>query len=126
MATDTGPTELSTTRELLHIADPADWADAQAAGSYDRSTRGASLGEVGFVHCSYAHQVERVAAAVYGDWDGELVLLHVDPDRLGVEVVEENLEGGDEPFPHVYGPILVEAVTAVSPLARVDGAWRLP
>lgn len=111
--------------ELLHLADPEDWAEARRAGSYDRSTRGASLGEVGFVHCSYAEQVERVAANVYGDWDGELVVLRIDPDELGVEVVEENLEGGDELFPHVYGPIPVEAVTAVEPVRRVDGAWRL-
>lgn len=111
--------------ELLHLTDPSDWAEAQRAGSYDRSTRGASLGEVGYVHCSYADQVERVAAHVYDDWDGELVVLRIDPEQLGVEVVEENLEGGDEMFPHVYGPIPVEAVTSVEPVRRVAGAWRL-
>ena len=111
--------------ELLHLADPAEWAEARQAGSYDRSTRGASLGEVGYVHCSYAHQVETVAAAVYADWTGELVVLRIDPSLLGVEVVEENLEGGDELFPHVYAPIPVEAVIAVEPVRRVDGAWRL-
>lgn len=112
--------------ELLHLADPAEWAEARRAGSYDRSTRGASLGEVGFVHCSYAHQVERVAAAVYGDWTGPLLVLRIDPDLLGVEVVEENLEGGDELFPHVYAPVPVEAVTAAEEMVRADGAWRLP
>ncbi len=112
--------------ELLHLTDPESWAQALRAGSYDRSTRGASLGEVGFIHCSYAHQVEGVAAAVYGDWPGELVVLRIDPDLLGVQVVEENLEGGDEPFPHVYAPIPVEAVTSVDAVRRVDGAWRLP
>ena len=111
--------------DLLHLADPAEWAEAQRTGSYDRSTRGVSLAEVGFVHCSYAHQVERVAGAVYGDWPGELVVLHVDPSLLGVEVVEENLEGGGELFPHVYAPIPVEAVTVVQELRRVDGTWRL-
>jgi uncharacterized protein (DUF952 family) len=123
MAKDTGT---PTTDELLHLADPADWVAAQAAGTYDRSTRGASLGEVGYVHCSYAHQVERVASFVFDDWDGDLVVLRIDPDLLGVHVVEENLEGGDELFPHVYGPIPVDAVTAVEPMRRVDGAWRLP
>lgn len=112
--------------ELLHLTDPGSWAEAQRAGSYDRSTRGASLGEVGYVHCSYRDQVERVASVVYGDWTGELVVLRIDPDLLGVEVVEENHEGGDELFPHVYAPIPVEAVTSVEPVVRVDGAWRLP
>lgn len=112
--------------ELLHLADPADWDEAVRAGSYDRSTRGASLAEVGYVHCSYAHQVERVASAVYADWEGDLVVLRIDPELLGVEVVEENLEGGDELFPHVYAPVPVDAVTSVDPLRRVDGVWRLP
>jgi len=112
--------------ELLHLTDPARWAEAEAAGSYDRSTRGVSLAEVGYVHCSYAHQVERVAAAVYADWTGDLVVLRIDPDLLGVRVVEENLEGGEELFPHVYAPIPVEAVTAVDAVLRVDGVWRLP
>ena len=111
--------------ELFHVTDPDSWAEARRAGSYDRSTRGASLGEVGFVHCSYAHQVERVASAVYADWTGELVVLRIDPALLGVEVLPENLEGGDELFPHVYAPVPVEAVTAVEPMQRVDGAWRL-
>ena len=57
---------------------------------------------------------------------GMNALLRIDPDLLGVEVVEENLEGGDEPFPHVYAPIPVEAVTAVEPVRRVHGVWRLP
>ncbi len=112
--------------DLLHLADPVEWAEAQRAGSYDRSTRGASLGEVGYVHCAYAGQVERVASSFYADWTGELLLLRIDPDRLGVRVVEENLEGGTELFPHVYGPVPVDAVTSVEPMRRVDGAWRLP
>ncbi|MFC3689009.1 DUF952 domain-containing protein [Aquipuribacter hungaricus] len=112
--------------DLLHLTDPADWAEARTAGSYDRSTRGASLAEVGYVHCSWAHQVEQVAAAVYGDWTGELVVLRIDPDLLGVEVVEEDLEGTGQAFPHVYAPVPVEAVTAVEALRRVDGEWRLP
>ena len=112
--------------ELLHLADPADWAEAQRAGSYDRSTRGATLAEVGYVHCSYAHQVESVAAHVYGDWEGPLLLLRIDPEQVGIEVVEENLEGGDELFPHLYGPVEVSAVLSAEPMRRVDGVWRLP
>lgn len=112
--------------ELLHLADPADWAEALQMGSYDRSTRGASLAEVGYVHCSYADQVESVAATVYGDWPGELLLLRIDPEQIGVTVREENLEGGDELYPHVYGPIEVSAVVSAEPMARPGGVWRLP
>ena len=121
---------MSTTRpQLLHLALADEWAQALPVGSYDRSTRGMSLGEVGFVHCSYPHQVEAVAARFYDDLlddrDVILLVLHLDPERLDVNVVEEDLEGAGELFPHVYGPIPVEAVVRTEPMVRVDGAWRL-
>ncbi len=89
-----------------------------------------SLGEVGFVHCAYPHQVEAVAARFYRDLlddpDSVLLVLHLDPERLDVNVVQEDLEGSGELFPHVYGPIPVDAVVRAEPMARVDGAWHLP
>jgi uncharacterized protein (DUF952 family) len=46
-----------------------------------------------------------------------LVLLEIDLDRVGVEVRWENLEGGTEPFPHLYGPLPVAAVRSVQTLS---------
>ena len=103
--------------ELWHIAERADWTVAEQAGAYDRSTRGLSLAEAGFVHCSYPDQAAGVAAAFYADAD-DLVLLRIDPDRLPAEV---RVEGG---FPHVYGPVPVTAVTRTEPLTR-DPTGRL-
>ena len=103
--------------ELWHIAERADWTVAEQAGAYDRSTRGLSLAEVGFVHCSYPDQAAGVAAAFYADAD-DLVLLRIDPDRLPAEI---RVEGG---FPHVYGVIPVTAVTGTEPLTR-DPTGRL-
>src|SRR5690606_41250153 len=42
-----------------------------------------------------------------------LVLLRIDPGRLVSRVVYENASGGTENFPHVYGPLNVEAVERV-------------
>ncbi|MFC5381396.1 DUF952 domain-containing protein [Aquipuribacter nitratireducens] len=112
-------------RPLFHLAVPDDWVAAQATGRYERSTRGASLADVGFVHCSWMHQVDEVAAAVFADWDGELLLLQIDASRVGAPVREEDLAGVGERFPHVYGPLPVEAVERVRRMVRVDGAWRL-
>jgi uncharacterized protein (DUF952 family) len=103
--------------ELWHLAERADWQDAQRTGSYERSTRGLSLAQVGFVHCSEPHQLAGVAAAFYADTD-DLVLLRIDPDRLPAEI---RVEDG---FPHIYGPIPVTAVTAADPLTR-DPTGRL-
>jgi len=46
---------------IFHIAEPTLWEAAVLEGSYTGSTRGASLDEIGFIHCSFKHQVEAVA-----------------------------------------------------------------
>jgi uncharacterized protein (DUF952 family) len=102
--------------ELWHLAERAEWAEARATGSYERSTRGLSLAEVGFVHCSYRSQLAGVAAAFYADAP-DLVLLRIDPALVPAEI---RVEGG---FPHVYGPIPLAAVTA-TPVGR-DPAGQL-
>jgi glutathione S-transferase len=96
-------------RELFHIALPEDWAAAQRAGEVTDSTRGVTLDQQGYIHCSYAEQVAATAGRFYGDLD-EVVVLRIDPAQLSSPVVEEDLADSGEPFPHVYGPIELGAV----------------
>jgi glutathione S-transferase len=112
-------------RPLYHLAEPEHWDDARRSGHYERSTRGASLADVGYVHCSFVHQVDAVASAVYDDWEGDLLLLRIDASRLAAEVREEDLDGLGQTFPHVYGPVPVSAVDQVRRMVRVHGSWRL-
>lgn len=94
---------------IYHIAPRGDWEAARPSGVY----RADSLDTEGFIHCSTAAQVVAVANFLFRGVSG-LVLLHVDPEKLSSRVVYENLEGGDERFPHVYGPMEVEAVVQVT------------
>ena len=103
--------------EMWHLAEGPEWAEATRTGSYERSTRGLSLAEEGFVHCSYPEQVAGVAAAFYTDAD-DLVLLRIDTARVPAEI---RVEDG---FPHVYGPIPVAAVSQAVELRR-DSAGRI-
>lgn len=96
--------------ELLHITGKADWQAAIKAGVY----KAASLAAEGFIHCSTAQQVARTANKFYkGRLD--LVLLHIDPQRLAAEVRWEPADGED--FPHIYGPINLDAVRSVQDFA---------
>lgn len=94
---------------IYHITTADAWEDAQQRGEY----RAESLATQGFIHCSDGDQVIRVANAVFAGEKG-LVLLEIDPDKVMAKVVYENLDGGSELFPHVYGPIALQAVVGVS------------
>jgi glutathione S-transferase len=101
---------------IFHIAEVADWEAAQAAGDYRISTRGRTLAEEGFIHASREDQVLEVANAFYVD-AGPLLLLTIDPDRLTSPVCDDEVAPGVT-FPHIYGPIDLDAVVGVSPLER--------
>ncbi|WP_460069377.1 DUF952 domain-containing protein [Streptomyces sp. YKOK-I1] len=102
---------------ILHITERALWAAARDQGAYTWSTRGRTLAEEGFIHCSTRTQLPKVAAFLYGAYDGpdDLVVLVVDPARLDAPLRYEAPEPGGEEFPHVYGPIPVDAVVDVEP-----------
>lgn len=111
---------------LFHLTTPECWREAIASGEYPWSTRGVRFEEVGFVHCATLGQVETVALYVY---PGEMTLslLVIDPSLVGAEVRYENLEGGEELFPHVYGRLPVESVVRVMTLnANTAGRIWLP
>lgn len=109
--------------EILHLAESGHWLQAQATGVYSRSTRGDSLEDVGFIHCSSPKQLPMVAGFIYADYPGELVVLELDGPAIeaaGIDIRHE--DGGDgELYPHIYGALRVEWVTAARPARMVDG-----
>jgi len=111
---------------IYHCASVTDWVVAQAEGEYTISSRGRTLADEGFVHASFASQVPGVLQRFYADVTEPLCLLVIDPRKLRVPVVTENLEGGEEKFPHLYGPIPVDAVASVVELVRNADGWRWP
>jgi glutathione S-transferase len=94
---------------IFHITDQATWAASQHNGVHTGSTRGVDLAEEGYIHCSTAEQWQGVIQRYYGDAT-DLVLLHIDEALLTSPVVYEQLPGAPEPFPHLYGPVNLEAV----------------
>ncbi|MDR2988451.1 MAG: DUF952 domain-containing protein, partial [Nocardiopsaceae bacterium] len=97
--------------DLLHITERTNWEAAKPAGNYRISTRGVSLEQQGFIHCSLSHQLRGVAEANYAD-ARDLVVLVIDDARVPAEIRYE--DGGDgEEYPHIYGPLPVGAVTEV-------------
>jgi uncharacterized protein (DUF952 family) len=110
------------TRLILHITTAPEWAAAQAAGEY----RAPSLDDEGFIHCALPTQVTHVADWFYRDVP-DLVLLCIDPDVLTSELRwEPSADSFAGDFPHVYGPIALDAVVEVMPWARGSDGFQLP
>ena len=108
---------------IYHLAEPEHWADAVATGSYAQSTRGRSMQEEGFIHCSSDQQWPVVRRAYYGDLAGPLLLLEIDETRLSEPpVVEVGNPQTGETFPHLYAALPVDAVVRVTELPAPHGA----
>lgn len=114
---------------ILHITSRSEWQSAQARGEY----RAPSLETQGFIHASTSRQVSAVANAFYRGQNG-LVLLVIDERRVRPEVRWEAPAGpppgrvpASDLFPHIYGPLNLEAVDRVLDLAaNPDGSLSLP
>ena len=100
---------------IYHIAIAADWHRAQRGGEYATSTIGRTLAEEGFIHGSTVTQVADVANRYYRDVAESLVVLVIDPARLRSPVRYDPLPDGGDPYPHIYGPVNVDAVLAARP-----------
>ncbi|OJW13160.1 MAG: hypothetical protein BGO49_20395 [Planctomycetales bacterium 71-10] len=102
--------------EILHVTARDKWEQAVAEGQY----RGDTLATEGFTHCCLSGQLSGVVSR-YFRGQTELVVLRIAPDRLKPPLSWENPPGSDDVFPHVYGPINLDAVVEVVPLEDVLG-----
>jgi uncharacterized protein (DUF952 family) len=108
---------------ILHFCPLADWRAAGPDYTAD------SLAAQGFIHCSTLDQLTTPANAL-ARGRTDLVVLEIDERRLSSPLVWEQ---GDPPdvagslFPHVYGPIAVDAVVAVHDFPPgPDGSFSVP
>jgi phosphoethanolamine N-methyltransferase len=99
---------------IYHVTDEATWAGSLAAGVHTSSSRGLSLADEGFIHCSTAAQVDGVLSRFYAGVSN-LLLLHVDLDLLTSPLRYDEVPGVGA-FPHVYGPVNLDAVVHVEPI----------
>lgn len=97
--------------EILHIVPRVQWEQALAMGEY----RGDTLATEGFLHASTPAQLPTVASTFYKGRTG-LIVLRIDPAKVKVPIRWENPPGSDESFPHIYGPLNLDAVVTVVPL----------
>lgn len=107
---------------IFHITTRHAWDEAAPTGAYWPE----AFPNDGFIHCSTEKQVVGVANARFRGLAG-LVLLVIDPEKVAPEIVYENLEGGEQLFPHIYGKLNTAAVVRVDEFEPgTDGYFKLP
>ncbi|HAV78444.1 MAG TPA: DUF952 domain-containing protein [Anaerolineae bacterium] len=115
---------------IFHITTRTAWDEAQAKGEYTAE----SLATEGFIHCSTLAQVLPVADNFYKG-QSDLVLLMIEPTLLSPTLKWEAPSGGTpppgvpegDPFPHVYGPINLNAVVSALDFIRdANDDWVMP
>ena len=109
-------------QETYHITSAAEWSEAQRTGFY--KPKGFDRDK--FVHLSYSHQLLTVAHRFYAG-QKELVILAIDSSKIKDGLIEENLEGGEELYPHFYDVLPIDAVVdAIAFPCNADGGFDLP
>ncbi|MGV2829300.1 DUF952 domain-containing protein [Myxosarcina sp. GI1(2024)] len=109
-------------RQIYHITSLEEWQQAQSTGEY----RPSSFATEGFIHCSYAWQLLPVANRLFRGRDN-LAILAIAPSLVTGEIVEENLLGEAELFPHLYGSLPIAAVVEIIAFpCNSDGSFDLP
>lgn len=80
----------------------------------------------GFIHCSYLSQLLPVANRFFRG-QNNLVVLVIDTTQIKSKIVEENLEGGGELYPHIYSLLPIDAVREIIKFSsNTDGSFALP
>jgi len=91
---------------IYHIVLPEKWEAVKHNSTYSAE----SLETEGFIHCSYDHQLDEVIGRYYSGAP-ELTILTIDVTKLTSKLVSEPSTGG-EVYPHIYGPINLDAVVS--------------
>lgn len=107
---------------IFHITRSSTWNQAINAGFYIP----VEFERDNFIHCSTETQVLPVADRYYAN-ETHLVLLKINVQTLTSPVTYENLEGGNELFPHIYGVLNLDSVEEAKKLImNADGHYIFP
>jgi len=96
---------------VYHILASAEWERALSNNTYTPP----AFEQDGFIHLCDEDQIAGVIERYFPEPE-DLVVLRIKPEQLNAELRYENLFGGEEQFPHLYGPLNLDAVLEVLPI----------
>lgn len=96
---------------IYHITEQEQWGQACLDGEFTDE----SLDYDGFIHCCYGIQLKYIADRYFKGKEN-LLVLEITRKSIKCKVKDEEMGKEQYVFPHVYGPIPVNAVRKAAPL----------
>lgn len=96
---------------IYHVTTETDWESALKQGFYTHP----SLSKEGFIHNCSLEQLPGVLERYYADIKG-LLLLQIEESKLQAPLKYELAPSVNEEFPHIFGPINLDAVVKTESL----------
>lgn len=93
---------------IFHLTTITEWEKAQDRGIYEPD----SVVKEGFIHCSTKEQLDGVMTRYFKEHEN-LVKLVIDPSRVLHPIKYESGTNHQDMYPHIYGPLNLEAVTQI-------------
>ena len=90
---------------IVHLINQGEWESSRG----DPLLFSESISQFGFVHCCLPEQVPGVLKKWFTQQEN-VIAVEIDSDRLDVPLAFENIEGGEEQFPHIYGLVKQNAI----------------
>jgi len=100
---------------IIHLIPRIDWEKFQG----EKALFSESIVEFGFVHCCLPEQVRGVLNQWFAG-QNDVIAVEIDTNLLASPHVLENLEGGGELFPHIYGVVNKNAIVRWYPTENIE------
>jgi uncharacterized protein (DUF952 family) len=94
---------------IYHVTTKLQWQQALVSGFFEEP----SLYTEGFIHNSTEAQVPGVIERYYKNMS-DLILLHIDEQKLTAPLKFELAGSVNEMFPHIFGAINIDAVVKIT------------
>lgn len=92
---------------IYHIVPPAIWESFKDKEEYEAE----SLQTEGFIHCSFAEQLDGVLQRYYSNAE-KVLILSLDTKKLMSKLINEP-STNNEIYPHIYGKINKSAIVGI-------------
>ena len=99
---------------IYHIVLPKVWQEFKDEELYEAE----NLQSEGFIHCSFADQLDSVLDRYYSG-AGEVLVLTIETEKLTSRLVNEP-STNNEIYPHIYGRINRDAIVSVDKRQKHD------